>query len=394
MVSIKKVSFITTRTFLPAYGGDKIRAKQFFDYFLSKSEYELTIISFYYSERERKDFLENIPENVKVILIKFKFSQSFVGILKALLFNYPLQCGIYFQKNMIEICEKVNKESHLIYGHLIRSYPLIKGYEYKTILDATDSLSRTYKYLRPNYLSPKYWFFKLDLKRINKLEKYDLRKTFKTFFIGQNEVEFLYKKDIPENITIIPNGVEVKNYLNIRKGAHLLFIGKATTLPNKNAIDFLLRNISQILPKGSKIIFAGKNCEKIYSFNSYKKLRNKSCIEIHETYSSISNFKNQCLCGLAPMFDGSGLQNKVLDYMSIGLPVLATRIGLNGFNKNIDNPFIEFTAENIHEEITRLLLMNESQWNEISAKSLKYLNEYFSLCSIHKKLDIDLLVDS
>ncbi len=390
MVSIKKVSFITTRTFLPAYGGDKVRAKQFFDYFLSRSGYEITLTSFYYNERERKDFLENIPENVKVNLVKFSFLQSFIGILKALLFKYPLQCGIYYQKNMIEMCKEVNKDSHLIYGHLIRSYPLIKGYEYKTILDATDSLSKAYKYLRPNYLSPKYWFFKFDLKKINRLEKYDLRKTFKTIFIGQNEVEFLYDKDIPENIIIIPNGVEVNNHSNITKGTHLLFIGKATTLPNKNAIDFLLKNIAPSLSKSCKIIFAGKNSKKIYSFRSYKKLTKKNSIEIHESYSSISIFKNQCVCGIAPMFDGSGLQNKVLDYISIGLPVLATRVGLNGFNKNIENPFIESTAENIHENIIKLFLMNEKQWNVISGKSLKYLDEYFSLRSIHEKMDKEL----
>lgn len=393
MESIKKVSFITTRTFLPAYGGDKVRAKQFFDYFLNRPGYEITIISFYYSERERKNFLENIPKNVKVILIKFSFLQSFVGILKALRSKYPLQCGIYYQKNVIEICKEINEESHLIYGHLIRSYPLIKGYEYKTILDATDSLSKAYKYLRPNYLSPKFWFFKLDLKRINRLEKYDLRKTFKTIFIGLNEVEFLYGKDIPKNIIIIPNGVEVNNLSNLKKGTHLLFIGKATTLPNKNAIDFLLKNIAPILPESRKIIFAGKNSRKIYSFNSFKKLTNKSSIEIHESYSSISIFQNQCVCGVAPMFDGSGLQNKVLDYMSLGIPVLTTKIGLNGFNNNIQNPFIESTAENFYENITKLFLMDNKQWNVISGKSLKYLDEYFSLRSIHKKMDKELFLD-
>jgi len=55
---------------------------------------------------------------------------------------------------------------------------------------------------------------------------------------------------------------------------------------------------------------------------------------------SVSDAAQGALCGVCPIRIGAGIQNKILEYMSIGLPAVTTTMGKEGINATPDKEII------------------------------------------------------
>ena len=101
--------------------------------------------------------------------------------------------------------------------------------------------------------------------------------------------------------------------------------------------------------------------ESIFTKNGWNKLQ-----------KSLDKFIKGSFCGLANLEIATGVQGKVLSYMSFGLPVLCSKKTANNFNNNV----ISYNGED--ELIAKIKkLKNERKLsNQISKKSLSFVNKF------------------
>jgi hypothetical protein len=80
--------------------------------------------------------------------------------------------------------------------------------------------------------------------------------------------------------------------------------------------------------------------------------------------------------GVAPLFLGSGVQNKILDYLNLSIPCLTTLVGESGIDKN--NPLIVF--KDIDDFDIQLKLLKESfnKYKDVSEKGVPFLKKNHS----------------
>jgi peptidoglycan-N-acetylglucosamine deacetylase len=204
----------------------------------------------------------------------------------------------------------------------------------------------------------------------------------------------LYKINA-DKIKIIPNGTDIpffsKNiFKDLTQKIRKEFIGKKVLVfvgsehkPNKEAVKIIKDKIAPYFEKDTEIIFLivgsvsnKKNDKNIYYTGKVKDIR---------PFLKISDI------ALNPMVSGSGTNIKMLELMSVGIPIITTPKGARGLNIKNNQQAIICPIGNFTKKIEFLINDNKLR-EELTRNSLvsikKYSWEYIvgKLINIYRKI--------
>ena len=124
---------------------------------------------------------------------------------------------------------------------------------------------------------------------------------------------------------------EQKNcHKGIKKRNQLVFIGDLNAIQNKSAVQYIMEKIAPNM-MNYKFIIIGKGGE-----NFENHLDNVQ-------FTGFVQDPNDLICsssvGIVPLLSGTGVKTKILYFLSLGIPVITTKIGSEGLinSKNIIN---------------------------------------------------------
>jgi len=321
MISKKTILVITTRPPLPLDGGDSVRifniCKELSNY------YNLDII--FIGNNKHKILIENTRFFNNITNIQVNVFQKIINILKFFFSESPIQLAFFYNKKLFNTVNEQSLNSDIILPHLFRSANLVKDeFNSKVIFECCDSIGLAISKIK-KIDSLKKLFYKIDGKRILNFERKLLKKYKKNILISDEDLNYIDSKSIFD-IRIINNGKDIESFnpdfesnYNSKK---LLFIGNQRTYPNKSAVKFLLKFI-KLYPEYTLVI-AGKGS------SLYKNIENVMVLDFYKNLYTINEIK--IFAGIAPMDLGSGVQNKILDYLSLSIPCLTTTTGASGLN--------------------------------------------------------------
>ncbi|TXG76613.1 glycosyltransferase [Patescibacteria group bacterium] len=153
-----------------------------------------------------------------------------------------------------------------------------------------------------------------------------------------------------------------------------LFIGTLSWHANQEGLHWYARDVLPMLPKDIKfdLIGGGASQSLLDEYNSYNN------VKMHGYVNQVEPFYAKARCLVAPLLSGSGIKIKILHALARGLPIVTTKIGIEGFPSGYekailvsDNP-VEF-AENV-----KTLLNNQTLWYESSLAARQYCKQHFS----------------
>ncbi len=368
----------------PLEKGDKLRAyhqikglsKKFDVYLFALSDEPV-------SEKAKKELEPYCKEiNVYPLLKSGIFIRLLFGIFKSV----PFQVSYFFSSS---ISKKINAEIQRIapdhiYCQLVRVANYVKDYhQCPKTLDYMDSLSKGIEKritLAPFLLK---WLFKLEHKRLKSLET----RIF-DYFENKTIISEIDRNTIfhPERnkIEIIPNGIN-ETFFNANRNEpkfELVFIGNLSYAPNIETVEFISKFLQDskytCLIAGAspsrRVVKAADKCNQIELAGWFD--------DIRIAYSSGKLF-------FAPMFIGTGMQNKLLEAMAMGIPCITTPQPAKAIgaihNENI------VIAENVEEfkYWIDLLLTDQSFYQHISENGKEYVKSNFSW-----ERSVDLLIET
>ncbi len=359
---MKKILFITTRNpYSGRYSGDVIRSLKIINLF--KKKYKLDIVCLKDKDSELK--INN--------LITYNYTNFFKKIfycLVSFLKLQPLQFGLFYSKEMkVFIKENADNYDFLFFYHIRSSQYFPENYYGKTIIEMGDIYSenylQTFKYLK--FFNPLKYIYLLESYLVKKIEEKILFNFDKIILFSKTEKQLINKKfknkiyQIDESIEIINN-----NYSFSKKNFRVLFVGNLNYLPNLLACKNFIKNI---LPKLKKEIPNIRFCV-IGNLNKINRffLPKNSSTEILGTRKDLSKYIKNSICGLANLEIATGVQGKVLTYMSNGLPVVCSKKVAKNFGSNV----IFYKKNNDLIEKVIYLKENKSKSNKLSKNSLKF----------------------
>ena len=172
---------------------------------------------------------------------------------------------------------------------------------------------------------------------------------------------------------VITSGVNLKEnkyHIPNLKGKTIVFLGNLYFKPNEDAVRILK---DKIYPKLSNLGFSF-----VVAGDCPIKLKTELSDKNFDFIGTIKDlnllFAKAGIC-VAPIFEGTGIRIKFLNFMSGGIPILTTKIATNGFIDK-SNFIIEDNVERYPGKI--IDLFQDDKLIEISKNSLEFAKKHYS----------------
>lgn len=294
--------------------GEQVVVSQRANYFHKTGSVNFVVLRFFFQRR-----IQNVVNCYIGPL------QLLYGIYIWLFNHWPLQTSI-FSNPMIS--KKVNKilkkeffsENTTVILFQERTFGLGK-IDFPVVFEFIDALGHNYKTRVPfekNKL--RRFIIKSESARLQNFARKELLASKKKIFVSTVDRDAYGL----ENSYVIPNYVEqVKFFDFVEKKFDFVFSGNFNYKPNIDAIKWFLKNVwldPNIKKLTMSIYLVGIGSERFAD----EKLNIYASGEV----SSVAKHLAMAKVAICPMVSGSGMQNKILEALSVGLPVIASDISL------------------------------------------------------------------
>ena len=380
------ILFLTSRIPYPPNRGDKLRTN-FLLRDLSK-KHKIFLFSFVNSDEEKKYYDNLEPYCVQIFLAKQNRIYSFLKLLLGLFNKFPFQVIYYNSRRYLKKIRQIVVENKIdcVYTHLIRMAPFAQNLTCYKILDYTDSISKEYSRsipFRKNFISK--MFFRIEAKRTEKYEKDIINYFNEGWFICQEDIETLgFSRE--SKIKVIANPIsldyEKRNY---ERNNIITFVGNLSVPHNISAVEYIYQRIMPELIKINENIqfhIVGANPIKLI-----KEMNGKNNTQVLGFVENLYDKLIESDLFVAPIFFSAGIQNKVLEAMSVGLPVITTQNISNSLNTQYGNEIIVANDEKEFIKYILNMLDNCGLRERIGRNGRKFVRDNFNRKKISQEIE-------
>ncbi|MCD6477050.1 MAG: glycosyltransferase [Candidatus Aenigmarchaeota archaeon] len=366
---MKKMLFLTSR-FPISSTGDGVRVLQQLEMF--SQWFEITLVTFYEGEEnlEKNKFAKKYCKNIytlkldtlfsglryKLDLVKLSKLGVFIPIY--LFFQMPLQVKYYTSKKMLNFLQKLNDKTEfdILFVNLIRmaEYGKHLNIPFK-VLDYTDAISYNY-FLRKRYEKNILWkiYLLFEQTKIESYEKNILQYYDIGTVISERDRNWILKdnKVDERKIKVIPNYIKCKNkFERTPEKGMIVFVGRMNSPPN---IDAAIWFAKEIFPKvKEKVPYAKFYIVGADPTEEIRALHNGNDIIVTGFVEDPKEYLKKAQVFVAPIRFGAGLQNKVLEAMSVGVPIVASKVVWEGVGKSVKEEYEEEMVRHIIRLLTK-----------------------------------------
>ena len=332
---MKRMLVLTPRYPYPVIGGDRLRVYQ-----LCKAlsrHYQLTLLSLCDSRAEMDAPLPNDGVFTRIERVFMPRWRSWLNCAMALPGDVPLQVAYYRNGAFRARLRVLMREHDATLAHLIRVGDAIRDEPGVKFLEMTDAISLNYERIRetrPAGLDLRARIFSLEARRLRRYEETVVDRFDHSFLVSEIDRQFLFggQPQRLARVSVCSNGVDLRTLPFAFEAAarDVVFIGNMTSLQN---FDAALHMATDVLPlirarrPGVTLRLIGR-----IGAEAAARLAAIDGVQVTGEVPDVAVAARDGGVGVCPLRLGAGVQNKVLEYMALGLPTVSTALGLEGFD--------------------------------------------------------------
>ena len=385
-----KILFLTPRFPFPIIGGDRLKPYKLLEH-LGKY-HDVTLITWKQGDKMTSTLLNEITSmNIKVVVLPLDPIKAGLRALPLTLFaGFPLEIAFYNQPEYSLTVDKLlkNEKFDLAFSFFIRTAEYLKDKDIKKILIAEDcrTLYQQRSYLETSNIIQKLtrWW---EYRKLRKYEPEIVNHFDVVSLVTNDDIEAMKVRNDKANYRKLTNGTDTKRYIPPETGTKregILFASKmdiwANVLMIQRIVNDIYPGIIREVP-GTILNFVGANPSKY--INSLA----SDSIKITPDVPDMKPFLQTAQLFLHPHSGGTGIQNKLLEAMSCGCPVVTTPTGIQGIPATHGKDVMIGKNNRELTEHAITLLKNPELANEIGNNARKLMEEFFSWDVIYKELD-------
>ncbi len=366
---------MTSRFPYPLEKGDKLRI--YYQIKELSKQFDIRLISI----SDQKVSQQSIEELQKYCSEIHIFQISILSYLSNALWYFltgrSFQVGYFYNRKWIK---KVNKLIHSwqpahIYTQLVRCTEYTKNYhDCPKTLDYMDALGTGIERRaeKSNFLLK--WVFEKESVRLKRYERrifeyYD----YKTIISDQDKR--LISHPLQKEIVSIPNGID-QSFINYTgqysEKYDIGFIGNMNYAPNIDAVHYIQKYFLKKHPTVTFLIAGANPHPTVLEIGKVPNITVAGWMDdIRKAYADIKLF-------VAPMQIGTGMQNKLLEAMGMGIPCITSSLANNaigGIHK--ESIWVVDTPEELEYAID-YLLHHPMEAKEMGKKAKDWVSEHYT----------------
>ncbi len=318
-----KILVLSSRYPYPLEKGDKLRLYHQIKYL--STAHEVVLCSLTQHDVSAKDLAELEKYCERIYVFKLSWWRTIWRLFRAFLSGQAFSIGYFYSAAIQKKISKVVREElpDHIFCNLIRMSEYVRDVHVDKTLDYMDSFSN----IMLKRAEASNFLMKILLRRESQLLRKYEEKIYYSFdnhcVISENDRANLGANK-KQTIAVIPNGIDIAYFhprAEVEKKYDLVFAGNLGYFPNICAVLYL---VEEIYPKlllwnpEIRILIAGARPDV-----QLQKLANRN-IEVKGWMDDIREAYWQSKILVAPIFQGAGQQNKIMEAMACRVPCITT----------------------------------------------------------------------
>ena len=319
-----KILYLAHTCPYPPNRGDRIRCYHLLNH-LSKS-YELTLVYPVFDD-EHYACQEQLRQHCESIFpVPYKTVMSYLSCLRSLFSNHPLSVAYFYSGALAKIVQRLSPDVVLADCSTMAQFAL--NISRPKILDYVDIDSKKWEYLSSLAHFPYSMIYRVESRRLSRFEQFLSEQFDHCLVTSQHEKSLL---DDSSRITVLPNGIDQQYFstANTPNNGSIVFTGVMNYFPNTDAVLHFHRSIFPLITRevpSAQFVIAG-----MHPTAQIRKLADR--------YTTVTGFvpdirvylSKAAVC-VVPLRVAMGVQNKILEAMAMGVPVVATSMANRGIN--------------------------------------------------------------
>jgi polysaccharide biosynthesis protein PslH len=226
------------------------------------------------------------------------------------------------------------------------------------------------------------WYAGTEWPRLRSFEQQTVRRTDHTFTVSEEDAVGLRElaPESKERISAVPIGVDLDYFHIATRKPHsktLLSIGTMYWPPN---VDAMLYFYAEIWPKikartpdARLNIVGARPTEAIRALGE-----NDAAIHVTGLVPDVRPYAEDCAAFIVPLRSGSGMRVKILNAMSMGLPVVSTTIGAEGIEVTHEQDILLADGSEAFAEAVLRLITEPGLGERLGAAGRQLMEERYS----------------
>ena len=385
---------------------------------LARRGHQLTLATLW-ENRSEFEFLQDLSAEtgIKVLVFPMSKTRRLYNLISAFFTPYPLQSRYSWHPSLAREVETAIHSAHfdVIQIEHLRGSPF-GLYLKKTITqvqpvpaliyDSVDCISLIYEHAMDKSQSLRWrWITRFELPRTRRYEAHMVHNVDRVLVTSDKDKNALQKlaaqypspsskagfsKQLPEHhIIVVPNGVDLDEFE--QPPSHpptktIVFSGKMSYHPNISAAIYLIRDIMPEIWANDpevRVQVVGKDPPEYIKKLALEDAR----VQVTGWVPSLQPYLSNADVAVAPMTYGSGIQNKVLEAMACGTPVVVTPLAISAISVSPGHDLlVGETSTDLSNAILRLLT-NSSLRAQIGQNGRRFVEKYHHWDQIASQLE-------
>lgn len=367
-----KILFLTSRFPYPLEKGDKLRA--YYQIREISKLHDVYLISIVEDDPQKSD-LEKIRPLVKELhLIRIESTERVFSLFKAFSSGIPYQIAWFYSPKIHEHIEEITTTigpDH-IFCQLTRMAEYCKNMTIPKTLDYMDSFGVGMKRRANVAKGFSKFLYNMEARRMIKYEA-DIANKFDhlTIISEQDKAQFTFPK--ASEIHILNNGIDPSffEFETHKKEIDIVFVGNMGYLPNIEAAEFLVHKILPLCESNVTLLLAGTSPDaRIKKLQSTRVNVSGWMDDIRYAYGKAHVF-------VAPLWSGTGQQNKILEAMAMGVPCITTTVVNNAIGAKVNEEILIADDETQFAKMINSLLKDDILRSNISRNAKIFVKQKF-----------------
>lgn len=257
------------------------------------------------------------------------------------------------------------------------------------VLDAVDCLTTLFKQMAAakDAGAVKRLVMAEEAWKLRKYEPKTLARFDHVLATTHTERDALLALDQALNVSVIPNGVDT-DYFHPFPGQHrpnrIIFTGKMSYAPNAQAAVWFARNVLPLVQSNhpeAELVIAGSNPPR-----EVTELATLPNVRVTGFVQDMRSEMAGSAVAVAPMLIAVGIQNKILEAMAMGLPVVTNTMAAKAFGGDCPGILVADSAEEMAGAVSSLLAQ-PGRARAMGDEGIKRIHEHYSWASSAAQLE-------
>jgi polysaccharide biosynthesis protein PslH len=293
------------------------------------------------------------------------------GVFKGVFLSHPLSVSFFYSKLMKRTMQRLSPDIILVDCSTMAPYAL--DLPCPKILDFVDIDSQKWKCFASMSSFPYSILYRIESKRLAQFEKI-LAKCFDYCLVTSSHEKTLLNT-VPY-VKVLPNGVDQQYFSTpyTPVDGSIIFTGVMNYFPNSDAVMYFHRQIFPLIKRHvptAQFTIAGM----------YPTAQIRNLTDHHTTVTGFvpdirAHLSKATVC-VVPLRMAMGVQNKILEAMAMGVPVVATSVANRGINARHEREILVADEPESFAAATTRLLIDHSLRSSIRQNAMQFIDEHF-----------------